>query len=254
MSCRQSVPARDRVTAVGDRGSASQLRSEIIRCTSLIQDDTERNSRVSALITWMRQHKISFEMRVIGNRIVPMIDLVPTVSPRIPRSVCAVSLDGMEPKLDLDPLLRDLLNKGSSLTVYLDSALPSPRTDINGQGFSTVEEDIQNAQRCALDIAVVRKLQDEPVPSVPGTSRWIRIAISKHTSNFSASFLLISEEQLRPLYVTVAVAAPTMNHSQVICQNLRTRVLDECISGSNSELPLSRYLIDEVIQFSGDRK
>lgn len=245
MSCRQSAPARERLTAVGDMSSGVHLSSDISHSQENIHVDAVKYARAQSLLSWMRDHKISVEMRVINGRIVPMVDLLPSSNRNVMRSVCSISLDGNEPKLQLNSLMRTFIENALSLSVVVDGPISIARE--HALSNISVEDEVLHAQRCALDFAVIRKLQDEAAAPCQNGFRWLKTGVSKHTSNFSASFVIVSEETLCPVNITVGFGPSAGNQSVSICQRLRQRVLEECTSSNIDTVPLSDVLLRGVI-------
>ena len=242
LSCRQSVPIRERQSTVGDRGVVEYLQSEVSSITQILSMENSTFSLFKRLLSELKAERYLVEMKAFDNRVIPSLQLLPTINPHVGQSVCTLSVAGGNPRLDLNPTLRSLVDGGFVLAVRVNSnAVAKP---ITKRTYDSVPAELALAQRCAIDYAIVEKLQND-MPGHQLGSEWVKTAISKHAGNFSVTFARLGRDA-HAVEITVGMFPETLTadaESVAVSRELRQWFLEWC-STAHREF----NLIDRMLQ------
>ena len=248
LSCRQSIPQRDRVSAVGDASMVSAIRSEIGRTRKSISNILLRHQRTKHFIESLRDSKCIIEMRRTGSGISPCVNLLPTVSVSSVCSIASVSFIDDTPTLETDPFLQFFIRNKLELNFSIGK-LPSPK-DLNPMDVSEAgpQDIVARAQMSALDLAVIRGLQNENPTSCCEEHRIISIRKSSTENDYSIAFCFMGNGLPQPLVISLWMGSTHTGENRSVVQSLRKRILQLSASyrKENSSSTLCRIVCDHI--------
>lgn len=201
LSSRQSIPSRDRLASVGDKRIADGFMMEIHSIRREVGLQQGSIQRMKNLVLSLRSSGVLVEMKLLDGGIKPVIDLLSSSVVSAPKFLCYLNTVRGEPTIEFDPSMKYIVNQRFSLNIN------SPRENVTDSRKSeSVQDEILRANICALDFAILCRLQEETSSSIASEHKRLnRTSISKHMESLSVSYLLVSDiaKDIRPIKITM---------------------------------------------------
>jgi hypothetical protein len=193
LSCRQSVPARDKLNAWGDRAVASDTKdASFKRMVDSVQSNVRAFRSHANLLNSLRELKYIFELRCTEDGVVAIIELLPTLQRSLNiASAATLSLSDVErPIIKTIPLLKTLSDRGYELVIERDSS-QNDESSINSIDATKlpVLEELSRYRTIALDYVIISKILDELESSTTSLSGWVLTHSSRCIDSLSLSLV-----------------------------------------------------------------
>ena len=248
LSCRQSVPTRDKLTSWGDRTIASNtIEASIKRTSDNIQSDLSAFRSHKDLLDSLRRAKYLFDLRCTADGIVAVVELLPTVqqSSHTISTATLILSDVDRPIVRSSPLLKTLRDRAYELVI-----------DVEGSGFQEsimnsselaelpVPEELLRYRTAALDYVIISKMQDDLESSPALKGGWVLTHSSRCIDSLSIS--IVGPEGLEIfIKLTKSNNTPSVQRYR---RFLRQLYLDECSTQQRSPKSLVSRLIEYILE------
>jgi hypothetical protein len=236
LSCRQSVPARDRASVVGDISVFTGALSETASTSRSIASIKIKTSRMNNILQALREAKFLTRVHCGDSGLEIQVELVPSTNPMVGQSglsTCRLSVNKEPITLTLHPLLRRLVSTRANLRVTISRTTENMDTCEGSGSNSAVTEYIVSrvvsAQAVALDYLVLQRLHEE-ADKGKAPLGWVITKQTKQSESFRLSAVKMKAGDA--VYVTVELVSKddqvTPRHSRAEMM-LKQAYVDACM-------------------------
>jgi hypothetical protein len=244
LSCRQSLAQRDRTIGTGDAAIYDSFLVEISSVRESLKSQADNHLDTRRFLKSMRDRKCVVEMRQTSNGIKPCIDLLPSVSSTSFRSVCSLSLVDRAPSLEMNSLMKALVDNGMQLNIEFMGHEGLFMETSTGQ----LHDVVCKAQVCALDMTIVKSLQEEEMSSCCDEHRLTMIRKSSQQDDYSVSYAFMGNHIANPIGLSVKMSRGPDQAQPIVVTYLRKCLIDiRAGSGQSLTRVLCQFLHDSLI-------
>ena len=242
LSCRQSAPQRERLAVSGDRDVVGSLTNELVDIHAAVAAQWNNYHITKQFVKKLREAHAVTEMRMLSNRILPCVELLPSTWEKVSNSVAVITLEGTNPTLKADTMLETIMRNKFTLNI------PLINNPLNSERHVVEEMDeTRRVQLSSLDLQIVQLLQGIEHPMCCMDHRFSKILVSRSPMDFSVSYGVTSAKGEAPRTVAISLGEISSDCDFALVKALRLKFIG--LLGSPCRDPgkaLSDYLASEI--------
>lgn len=234
LSCRQSIPARQRTQAVGNKDIIDMILDGCSCSREALNSSFSAMQRLRQIKHSLVLEKKVADVRFLEDSVALVVQLIPSVNSSSQGVTGTVRLVGSEPQLSLPPRLSKLTNHKYRIQIVMNGDMNN--CDRKIEPCASIMEEIENAQLSAIDFSIVDILQNENLQ----LSNWNRVSVSKFEDIFSVSYALI-----QPPFTEVTITLRPNARESETAVKLREAFLGMCASRTTN-VSLSQIALSDI--------